>query len=46
MSHNRIPRIALRWTTQGEKNQGRTKATWRRTAEKDIKTVGLSWGEA
>ena len=25
--------------------QGRLKATWRRTVEKEIKATGLTWGE-
>ena len=43
MSHNRITRVALRWIPQGKRKQGRPKATWRRTAEKEIKAP---WGEA
>ena len=43
MSPNRITRVALRWIPQGKRKQGRPKATWRRTAEKEIKAP---WGEA
>ena len=28
-----------------KKKQGRLKATWRRTVEKEIKAMGLTWGE-
>ena len=41
MSHNRIPRVDLRWTPQYK-----PKATWRRTVEKEIKAMSLTWGEA
>ena len=40
MSPNRIKRVALRWTPQGKKKQGRQKV------EKEIKAMGLTWGEA
>ena len=30
MSHNRIPMVALRWTPQGKRKEGRFKATWRK----------------
>ena len=46
MPHIRIPNVALRWTPQGKKMQGRPKATWRRTVEKEIKAMGLTCGEA
>ena len=46
ISHNRIPRIALRWAAQGKRKQGIPKATWRRTVDKKIKAMGLTWGEA
>ena len=38
--------VALRWNPQGKRKQGRPKATWRRTVEKEIKAMGLTWGEA
>ena len=31
---------------EGKRKQGRPKATWRRTVEKEIKAIGLSWIEA
>ena len=44
-SHNRIiPRVALRWIVQGKRKQGRPKATWRRTVEKEIKAMLLTSG--
>ena len=39
-------RVALRWTLQGKRKQCRPKATWRRTAQKEIKAISLTWGEA
>ena len=29
-----------------KRKQGRPKATWRKTVEKEIKAMGLTWGEA
>ena len=46
MSPNRITRVAPRWTPQRKRKQGRPKATWRRTVEKEIKTMGLARVEA
>ena len=46
MSHYRIPRVTLRLTPQVKRKQGRPKVTWRRTVEKEIKVMGLTWGEA
>ena len=46
---NRITRVALRWTPQGKRKQGRLKATWqnkRERVEKEIKEIGLTCGEA
>ena len=31
---------------QGKRKQGRLKATWRSTVEKEIKVIDLTWGEA
>ena len=39
-------RVALLWTPQGKRKQDRPQATWRRTVEKEIKAIGLTWGEA
>ncbi len=46
MPSNRVPRVALYWTPQGKRRAGRPKNTWRRTVEKELKTMGLTWGEA
>ena len=51
MQPERAPKIALRWTpSQGRRNRGRPKITWRRTVEKDLLKLGggrgLTWGEA
>ena len=47
MRPERAPRVALRWTpSQGRRNRGRPKITWRRTVEKDLSRLGLTWGEA
>ena len=42
MSVNRITKV----TPQGKRKQGEPKATWRRTVEKEIKAMGLTWIEA
>ena len=41
-SHKRIQKEALRWTSEGKRKQGRPKAIWRRTIEKDIKAMGFT----
>ena len=46
MSPNRITTVALRWIPQGKRKQGRPKATWRTTVEKEVKAMCLTWGEA
>ena len=38
----KFPRAALRWMPQWKRKQ----ATWRRICEKEIKAMGLTWGEA
>ena len=42
MPPNSLPRVALRWTPQGKRNRGRSRETWRRTVQKDLKTRGLT----
>ena len=42
----KIQMVELRWTPQGKRKQDRPKATWRRTVEKEIKAMGLTWDEA
>ena len=44
--HNRIIRVFLKWTPRRKIKQGRPKAAGRRTVVKDIKAMGLAWGEA
>ena len=46
MSTDRIPRVALFWTPQGKRNAGRPKLTWRRTVERDLREMELTWGQA
>ena len=46
MSPNLITRVALRWTPKGKRKQGRPKAKWLRTFEKEIKAMALKWREA
>ncbi|XP_062588558.1 uncharacterized protein LOC134250223 [Saccostrea cucullata] len=40
-----ITRVALRWTPEGKRRKGRPKTTWRRTVEKELKEINLTWGE-
>lgn len=40
-----ITRIALRWTPEGKRKPCRTKNTWRRTVEKEMKEHKFTWGE-
>jgi hypothetical protein len=46
MPVSNITRIALRWTTQGNRPRGIPKTTWRRTIEYELKELGMTWGEA
>ena len=46
MSHDRIPKVASRWTPPGKRKRGRPKTTWRRTVEMELKELGLTWGQA
>ena len=41
-----ITKKALRWTPQGCRDRGRPKYTWKRTAEKELGSMKLSWSEA
>ena len=38
-----ITREAIFWTADGKRKRGRPKTTWRRTAESELKQIGLSW---
>ena len=42
MPANAIPKTALTWTPQGQRNRGRPKETWRRTMNKELKSRGLT----
>ena len=42
MSPERIPKVALRWTTAGKGKRGRPKTTWRKTVETELSEMGLS----
>jgi hypothetical protein len=46
MPANQIPRVALFWTPQGKRNAGRPKMTWRRTVEKELMEMKLTWRQA
>ena len=46
MDHQRLPKVALRWTPPGRRKPGRPKTTWRRTIEAELKQGGFTWGEA
>ena len=39
-----ISKTALHWTPEGKRKRGRPKATWRRTAEQELKDIRHSWG--
>ena len=43
---NSITKKARRWTPQGCRDRGRPKYTWKRTAEKELGSMKLSWSEA
>ena len=45
MSHNRISRVALRWTHREKRKLGRPKSIWRRTVEKEILALIFTWSE-
>ena len=38
-----MTKVALRWTPEGKRKQGRPKNTWRRTVEGEIKEMGSTW---
>ena len=40
-----IPRVAMRWTPDGKRKRGRSKETWRRSVEREMKEKVWSWGE-
>jgi hypothetical protein len=38
-------KTALDWNPQGHRRRGRTKRTWRRIIEDEIRNIGRSWNE-
>jgi hypothetical protein len=40
-----IEKTTLDWNPQGYRRRGRTKRTWRRTTEDEIRNTGRSWNE-
>ena len=40
-----IVRQSLDWNPQGKRRRGRPVLTWRRTLDKELKTISLSWNE-
>jgi hypothetical protein len=40
-----LEKTALDWNPQGYRRRGRTKRTWRRTIEDEIRNTGRSWNE-
>ena len=38
------PRIAVRWTPDGNRGRGRPRETWRRTIEREMAEQGQTWG--
>ncbi|KAH3746353.1 hypothetical protein DPMN_180760 [Dreissena polymorpha] len=42
MPPDSLPRVAVRWTPQGKRNNGRPKETRRRTIELEFKNKGLT----
>ena len=46
MPSDAFPKIALRWTLNaGRRKRGRSKETWRRSFEQEMKEIGLSWAQ-
>ena len=46
MEPQRLPKVTLRWTPQGKRKPGRPKTTWRKTVTTELKSGGITWGEA
>jgi len=40
-----IAKEGLFWTPEGKRQPGRPRTTWRRSTEKELKTIHLTWGE-
>jgi len=46
MDHQRIPRQALHWEVPGfKRGPGRLRTNWRSTVNKDLLSMGISWGK-
>ena len=41
-----ISKLDLSWTPEGKKKRGCLKSTWRRTAEAELMSPNLKWGQA
>ena len=41
--HNSVTKQALFWNPQGKRNRGRPKNNWRRSAEQELRQIGLRW---
>ena len=39
-------KLALSWTSEGKRKRGCLKSTWRRTAEAELMSLNLKWGQA
>jgi len=47
MDQQRIPQQALNWEVPGfKRGPGRPRTNWRRTVNKDLSRMGLTWEEA
>ena len=42
---NSVSREGLFWTPERKRQRGRPKPTWRRTADKELKSINLTWSE-
>ena len=43
--HNSVTKQALFWNPQGKRNRGRPKNNWRRSAEQELRQIGLRWAQ-
>ena len=41
-----ISKLDLSWTPEGKRKRGCLKSTWRRTAEAELMSLNLKWGQA
>ena len=40
-----VAKESLFWTPEGKRQRGRPRITWRRSAEKELKSMHLTWNE-